>query len=159
MTIISAPKKATAIAHLPLPATLLSSHPVRQHFALTVKQLGINGVTMEFSLLDPDADSGHMHSLLGCIVDYAAQLAAHSAIGACTLLEQELRVSAPVTATSLYVSAQIDSASARYAIFQCAIYAQEPGSQDHNSQEPQARTLIADSQGTLLKRSPATASQ
>lgn len=159
MTIISAPKKTTAIAHLPLSETLLSRHPAHQHFALTVKQLGINGVTMEFRQLDPDADSGHMHSLLGCVVDCAARLAAQSAIGACTLLEQELRVSAPITATSLYVNVQIDSASARYAIFQCAIYAQKPDNQAHDTQEPQTRTLIADSQGTLLKRSPATASQ
>ena len=159
MTIISAPKEATAIAHLPLPATLLSSHPVRQHFALSVIRLSVNEVAMEFRRLDPDGDSDHMHSLLGCIVDCAARLAAQPTIGACTLLEQELRVSAPITATSLYVSVQIDSASARYAIFQCAIYAQEPDTQDHNSQEPQARTLIADSQGTLLKRSPATALQ
>lgn len=131
----------TTVAHIPLSETLLSSHPVRQHFALTVRQVGISEVAVELQLLDSSADSG-MYSLFGCVVDYAARLAAQTVIGACALLEQELHIRAVSDARRLHVSAQIDSSSSRYAIYQCAIFAEEAD----------GRRLIAESQGTLLKR-------
>src|SRR5690625_7116338 len=67
--------KNTAVTHIPLPETLLTSHPIRQHFAPTVRQVGINKIKAQLQPLDASADSSSTYSLLGCVVDYAARLA------------------------------------------------------------------------------------
>lgn len=134
--------KNTAVTHIPLPETLLTSHPIRQHFAPTVRQVGINKIEAQLQTLETSADSSSTYSLLGCVVDYAARLAGQAVIGACAVLEQELHIRATSDATRLSVHAQIESSSSRYAIYQCDIFAEEAD----------GRRLIAESQGTLLKR-------
>ncbi|MDQ2076770.1 hypothetical protein [Marinimicrobium sp. ABcell2] len=146
MTIISAPTDSS-IPHIPPPETLLSSHPASQLFDLTITRCTVNAVTIEFQARDSAfADSGDLRAALGCVIDCAARLAARPAIGICSLLEQELHFRAPCTATSFYVTAQIDSSSSRYALYQSAVYAL-------GEHKP---SLIADSQGTLLKQTQLT---
>lgn len=150
MRIITASSAAEApAASIPnsddsLPGELAQYHPAQSLFTVTPLKANASEITLRLHWRHPDLKARTaVQGALGCVVDYAARLAAQSLLDQCDLSECELHVCKPFSASSLLVTTRIDYVQANCAIYHCEVYVREV----------QQNVLVAHSEGTLLKRS------
>lgn len=144
MRIITASAGEAAAAFIPSSKPPVLEDPEQQHLAcslFTITQL--NADTLDIALRlrsrQPDAPN-FMQSALGCVVDYAARLAAEPYIGYSTLSECELHIGESCAGNTLVVNARIDGIMGNCATYECEVYVKTA----------QRQVLIAHSLGTLL---------
>lgn len=127
-----------------LPSELPQYHPAQSLFTVTPLKANASEITLRLHWRHPDPKARTaVQGALGCVVDYAARLAAQSHIGHCDLSECELHICEPFTANTLLVTTRVDFVHANCAIYHCEVYVREV----------QQNVLVAHSEGTLLKRS------
>lgn len=121
----------------------IKNHPVRNFFCLNVIDASSREIKLEIEAREqvPDCRS-EVRAALGCVIDYAARSVGESAITNCELLEYEVTLRGEVRGGTFLVHARLVTATDDVATYHCFVYGKLNGKLN----------LIADSQGTLVKR-------
>lgn len=137
MRIITASSAAVARGELP------RHHPTQSLFTITPLKASDSDITLRLHWRHPDPKTrSAVRGALGCVVDYAARLAAQSLLGDCDLSECELHVCRSFEASTLLAVTRINVVHDNCATYQCEIYVRKS----------QQNVLVAHSEGTALKR-------
>lgn len=131
---------------LPIKPQLDTDEPIKHHPANLFFNLCVTCTTADFiqltaTLRTPMSDR---RSLLGLVVDCAAQLLGWHALGVSELLEYELNFHSDFDLEPLSITTRLNQVGVEYASFHCSISIAE---------HSQPR-LIADASGTLIHWAP-----
>ncbi len=127
-------------AHIALLERLIKNHPAGAFFALDIMDAKAQEVALK--LTPHNRSSADAQATLGCVVDCVARLAAQTSIGGCDLAEYEMSIQRAFHGEDLIARARVDSVTPGYATYHCIIC----------GSDPQLPRVIAESQGTLMKR-------
>ncbi|MEN0036633.1 MAG: hypothetical protein AAGC78_06180 [Cellvibrio sp.] len=124
---------------------IVDSHAIKALFTVKLVEQGDGKITLRFKARE---DSIHGHQgVTGLMIDCAARAAGYSSLGQSFLSECETSIQPSPHAREFIAYTNITWADNQCATFYCDIY----------SLHRTAKTLVAESQGTLSKAKPALA--
>ncbi len=117
---------------------IVDTHLLKTFFSIDLIEQGVGKVTLK---LTSKGIANGQFGVLGCIFDYAAQIAGYKTLEQSFISECEINVHHELQMDNLIVNASIVSANKQYAAYHCEIY----------SINSSPSLLLAESHGTLHK--------